>query len=474
MIAGSQLTGARAVQRRIALVALAVALLVLQVLVPPLALAVILAGAMLTLAAFRYPIIGFCALGFSVPWGSAFELSGGSLPITPTEVVAASLAAAWLVRLASDRELALSRAHLVPFVVLFLLALCLSIAASADIRASGREVVKWGEFAAVYLAGTAFIRTSAQVKWVARAVVAGGASQALLGVAQLALSHGPAAFAAERAFLRAYGTFDQPNPFAGYLNVILAVAVAWALIGPSAGRRIYAAAAVLLGAGLLASESRGALLAGLVAVSVMLVVVFPPLRRLVLPTAVVVLGASLVAAFGLLPLDPLQRALTAVGLGNVSFGDVTNANFSAVERAAHWLAGVRMFADHPVIGVGIGNYGSAYPAYHPRGWYPSLEHAHNIYINFAAETGTVGLTAYLLLVGSALWYSCAAMRLAHEPVYRATALGVMGAVLATSLHNIFDVLYVHGIATLLGLLLSLVSVSLADPQARRQNSPVHG
>lgn len=133
-----------------------------------------------------------------------------------------------------------------------------------------------------------------------------------------------------------------------------------------------------------------------------------------------------------------------------------------------------MFADHPVIGVGIGNYGSAYPAYHPRGWYPSLEHAHNIYINFAAETGTVGLTAYLLLVGSALWYSCAAMRLAHEPVYRATALGVMGAVLATSLHNIFDVLYVHGIATLLGLLLSLVSVSLADPQARRQNSPVHG
>jgi O-antigen ligase len=155
---------------------------------------------------------------------------------------------------------------------------------------------------------------------------------------------------------------------------------------------------------------------------------------------------------------PFERVLAAIGLGNVSFGSVTDANFSAIERAAHWLAGVRMFAEHPLLGVGIGNYGAAYPAYHPRGWYASLEHAHNYYINVAAEAGIVGLTAYTLLAGTALWYSYAAIRRAPNRLSSAAALGVLGALIATSLHNLFDVLYVHGMVALLGLLMSLVPV----------------
>ena len=82
---------------------------------------------------------------------------------------------------------------------------------------------------------------------------------------------------------------------------------------------------------------------------------------------------ALAAALNLVPGAVSDKLLSAVGLGGVSFGHVTDANFSAVERAAHWLAGIRMFASHPILGVGIGNYADAYPRYHPRGWYPSLE-----------------------------------------------------------------------------------------------------
>jgi O-antigen ligase len=161
----------------------------------------------------------------------------------------------------------------------------------------------------------------------------------------------------------------------------------------------------------------------------------------------------------LVPLGPFQRLLTAVGLGNVSFTNVNNDNFSAVERAAHWLAGVRMFAAHPVLGVGIGNYAAAYPRYHPRGWYAPLGHAHNYYINIAAEAGIVGLGAYLLLGGSALWYSYAALRRVPDGVLYASILGVLGALTATYFHNLFDVLYVHGLAALFGLLVALVPAS---------------
>jgi O-antigen ligase len=166
------------------------------------------------------------------------------------------------------------------------------------------------------------------------------------------------------------------------------------------------------------------------------------------------------ASYGLVPIGPFAKLLNAVGLGGVSFGNVTDANFSAVERAAHWLAGVRMFATHPLLGVGIGNYADAYPHYHPRGWYDPLEHAHNYYINIAAEAGVVGLAAYVLLVGSALWYSYATLKSVRNRLLQAAVLGVLGALVATSFHNLFDVLYVHGTVALLGLLMALVPVAL--------------
>jgi putative inorganic carbon (hco3(-)) transporter len=206
---------------------------------------------------------------------------------------------------------------------------------------------------------------------------------------------------------------------------------------------------------LFASQSRGALLAALAAAAVLSACLFravrPVLGLAILATVAFALGVT----FGVIPAGPITRILTSVGLGDVAFGNVTDANFSAVERAAHWLAGVRMFAAHPIFGVGIGNYSAAYPAFHPRGWYASLEHAHNYYINIAAEAGIVGLTSYTLMVGSALWYSYAIVRRTRDTVCFAVALGSLGALVATDFHNIFDVLYVHGMATLLGAILAL-------------------
>jgi O-antigen ligase len=215
---------------------------------------------------------------------------------------------------------------------------------------------------------------------------------------------------------------------------------------------------VLAGA-LLASESRGALLAGALAVTVVLAFASRRWYRLIWPASLAGLLAAWLATLGLVPAGEFSRVLDAVGLGGVSFGHVTDANFSAVERAAHWLAGVRMFADHPLLGVGIGNYAAAYPAYHPRGWYAALAHAHNYYINVAAEAGVIGLAAYVLLAGSALWYSYAAIRQSSGNL-SAVPLGVLGALVAISFHNLFDVLYVHGMVALLGLLMVLLPASL--------------
>jgi len=407
----------------------------------------------------RYPPAGFVLLAFSVPWGSGFTVHIGSFPLTTTEIVVGELSAAWLASASYYRRSPLTRLW-TPYLIFYLAVIALSATQSIDRQASYREIFKWLELGVVYYSAAYLLRSRREIHLVAGALVLAGVSQALLGFAQLAFQLGPAAFGLHRTFFRSYGTFDQPNPYAGFLNMVFPLAVALALDGGT--RRVwYRLASVLLAGALLASQSRGALIAAGVALAVVLGCRSRRMARLGWTGVLAALLGALLAAFNLLPPAPVNRVLTAVGLGDVAFDNVTNANFSAVERAAHWLAGVRMFAAHPLLGVGIGNYGAAYPAYHPRGWYASLDHAHNYYINIAAEAGVLGLTAYALLLGSALWYSYASVRQEADRAVRAVLLGVLGALVTTSAHNLFDVLYVHGMAALLGLLLALIPASRA-------------
>lgn len=410
---------------------------------------------LLTVAVLRFPLVGFVLLAFAVPWASSLTIPAGAFSFTPTDVVVALLTGVWLTRAAYRHQNPLRGAWW-PFVVLFLAVIVLSATQATDRGASIREIVKWVELAGLYGAAVFMIRTERAVMTVVAAIVLAGLSQALLGYVQEALQAGPASFIVSSGFLRAYGTFDQPNPFAGYLNMTLPPALAMGLLLPASPARFwYRVAAVLIGGGVLASASRGAFIAGVGAAVVVAVLARPRLRPALWLAILAGLLVTWAATFGLVPAGPVDRVLNAMGLGNVSFTSVNNANFSAVERAAHWLAGVRMFAAHPLLGVGIGNYAAAYPAFHPRGWYNPLEHAHNYYINIAAEAGIAGLTTYVLLAGSALWYSYAALRQASNRVRAAAIVGTIGVLVATDIHNLVDVLYVHGMVALLGLLVAL-------------------
>ena len=75
------------------------------------------------------------------------------------------------------------------------------------------------------------------------------------------------------------------------------------------------------------------------------------------------------------------------------------AQGSAHERLDILKTGLRIFASHPVVGVGIGGYREANVRYTPR---LGARDAHNTYVSLAAETGLPGLLLWLGLVGSVL------------------------------------------------------------------------
>lgn len=56
-----------------------------------------------------------------------------------------------------------------------------------------------------------------------------------------------------------------------------------------------------------------------------------------------------------------------------------------------------MFNEHPILGVGLGTYGSVKRDYLPEDWEGWLHNAHNRYLIVLAESGIVGLSAFLFL-----------------------------------------------------------------------------
>jgi len=119
---------------------------------------------------------------------------------------------------------------------------------------------------------------------------------------------------------------------------------------------------------------------------------------------------------------------------------------------------VGMWTDHPWLGVGIGNYEVMYSSYALPLWPLPLGHAHNYYLNIAAETGLVGLAAYMLLWGAALWKAWRDSRQASGwPL--AIALAVLGMLVHLAVHNLFDNLFVHAMYLQVAILLGMAAAS---------------
>lgn len=76
------------------------------------------------------------------------------------------------------------------------------------------------------------------------------------------------------------------------------------------------------------------------------------------------------------------------------------------ERVLMWQAGMRMFADHPVFGVGLQDLHPMYERYRSPIAAERVGHLHNVFVQVAATMGTVGLAAFAWLL-SGLARACA-------------------------------------------------------------------
>jgi len=439
-----------------------------------------LAGAMvvgaivlgLTLIRLEY---GLCLLLFAIPFGSLKQLHAGPFTVSAAELLTVVLVFAWLAQMMARREMAFEFTRLFPPLATFLAVLLLSTVVASSLAPSLKEVLKWLELSIVFLIVVNSIKEQRQINLLIGFLLAAGLLQALYGMYQFLARSGPEGFLLGARFMRAFGTFGQPNPYAGYLGLVLPLAVGLS-IGAIAKRDsfhprplvLFGSIGLVLLAAMLMSLSRGAWLALFAAISIMATLAS---RRfltyfvflLLLVAILLGLGAS-----GILP-EPVTTRLSIitdyVGIFDVRKITVTPQNWAIVERMANWQAAWDMFRDHPLLGVGIGNYGVVYPQYALAGWENTTGHAHNYYLNLLAETGIVGLSVYLVFWLVAFIYAgktlVRAKRNGRSPRLISeygVVLGIIGVMVALSVHNFFDSLYVHSMAAQIGLTLGLLAV----------------
>jgi O-antigen ligase len=75
-------------------------------------------------------------------------------------------------------------------------------------------------------------------------------------------------------------------------------------------------------------------------------------------------------------------------------------------RASELIAGWQMFLDHPVGGVGAGNYVVHYQRYASDIGLDNRREdreAHNLYLEVASETGALGVVSFGVVIGLAAW-----------------------------------------------------------------------
>jgi putative inorganic carbon (HCO3(-)) transporter len=404
---------------------------------------------------------------------------------------------AWLAHGLRQRRLFVPRTFLAVPLALFTGIAAMTVVDASSYNFGLKELLKWGEMLAIMLLVVDRVsiwqerRRKSGMKpiiWLLVALFAAGLSQAALGIYQFGLrGDGPEHFLVLGQFYRAYGTFNQPNPYGGFMNLTAVLGLGIFLgylpiiweIGDWRLRRfnlqslisnlrsvnwlpvfvVGSATAVALMA-VIFSWSRGAWLS-LAAAAAMLVLFWP--RKVWHGALLLAVGAGLLlggSQVGLVPASVTERITSFsedLRFGDVRGEDITDENYAVLERLAHWQAALGMAQDQPWLGVGFGNYEPAYADYALLNWPYPLGHAHNYYLNLLAETGLVGLLAYVGLWTAVFWQTIRVIR-RSDGWQRGVALGLFGVWTALTVHHLVDKLYVNNIYIQLGALFGLLQL----------------
>lgn len=189
---------------------------------------------------------------------------------------------------------------------------------------------------------------------------------------------------------RATGFFGHPMTFAGWLCLFLPIFFIGAFDNFLDKKYKIASLALLIlgGMALIFNGTRGGWLAVAITLSLLLIHYMMRSKRNL------IIGILLVSV------------CSGILYNNDNFmhrvSTITNNKYqSNSERLLMWNSAWNMFKDHPVLGVGLGQYTDNYQQKYisPKAKEPNLKHAHSNFMQMLAENGIIGFFSFVIMFG---------------------------------------------------------------------------
>lgn len=186
---------------------------------------------------------------------------------------------------------------------------------------------------------------------------------------------------------RATGTYINPNHFAGFLEMLLPLGIAYTIVGrmKPALRVFIGYASLMIAAGIAISLSRGGWLAtGLSLILFFLILLFH--RGFRLPAAL----ALLVILLGVGYCAP--RSSVIQQRAEITVKEVGSTEYT---RYRLWIPALELWRETPWLGIGPGHFDTRFTSVRPQEIQAKPDRTHNDYLNTLVDWGVVGLVLVL-------------------------------------------------------------------------------
>ena len=417
----------------------AVASVLLSYLVSPVVVIGLILGAIGLWAITSFKIGAILLLLLSLPLGRLTLVELGPVPVSPVTALAALLVAIWLWRVLVGQERLEASWMQLPLAA-FLLCGVMSLYWASDTVIAVKILFIFAMGAAVYLVVSHTVRSTEEVRAILWAIaITTGLIGAYAVAAEIGIIGGVSEiqiYDSGESYSRVEGLFTHPNQLGGFLALTIPLVTALTISERSFWKRVpgYLLIAVAA-AGLALTYSRGAWVGTGMGLLILLVV----LRR----------GAWLIPGIGLVGAVTSSGAILERLQSIASF----NSDGAVTGRFEFWAVALRLVAENPLSGIGLGNWSTVYGTLMIQNL-PFLPYdqevpasAHNLFLNLAVEIGLVGAGAFFLVLVCAFYK---ASKTIHASTGRTKiwATGIAAGLTAMVAHNLVDVTIYQGFMAL--------------------------
>ena len=389
---------------------------------------------------FYKPYLGVVFVIVSIPFEGIID--SGYISIYPLEAILAIFVLICIYKSIVSEYNYFGNTKLVYCCIPFVLCIMLSAVKSIELSLTVKEIVRWLELFLIYYLTINLINDEKKMRIILYSMVLTVAIASTYGIINYynSVEYGT-------LWHRASSLFGSPNPFAGYVNLIIPVFFGMLMASVFLWERIMLGVlAVLSIIACFLSVSRSGWLS--LVLTMVLVFFLVKAKKRVLP--------FLAVSFALFAITFLFSDIRDNFMDRERLQRVQS---SVKYRAICYPVGFNMVKDDLILGIGIGNYPLLITKFANKyDNYIIQNNLHNLYFQIFVEAGLMGLSAFVFWLACTIKHLMRNLKMLEKARNYSLFVGLVGGVIVYLFNNLTEVLTVHGIHLQWGIILGLAVV----------------